>query len=326
MSTNVHDPIQIGSLTLRNRIIMAPMQQNQGTTEAYATDYHVKHYAARAEDVSLVIIESTGVSPNGRLFPDDIGIFTDRHVDPLRRIVNAVHQKGTPVFIQLTHGGRKSWPSLTNKLMGPSAIAYDDEYGIPLAMSLDDIRTEIERYRLAARRSLEAGFDGIELHAAHGHLLHQFLSPLSNMREDHYGGSLENRLRLIIEVLEAIRAEVGSEYPVQLRVSASDFAEGGLTPVEVATALTYLESKIDAVHVSSGGLVPNAPLATPEGYQLPYASVIKQYVNVPVIAVGNIRTQAFANFILVDQLADVIAVGRPLMEDTRFVEKMLVHS
>lgn len=193
-------------------------------------------------------------------------------------------------------------------------------------MSLDDIRTEIERYRLAARRSLEAGFDGIELHAAHGHLLHQFLSPLSNMREDHYGGSLENRLRLIIEVLEAIRAEVGSEYPVQLRVSASDFAEGGLTPVEVATALTYLESKIDAVHVSSGGLVPNAPLATPEGYQLPYASVIKQYVNVPVIAVGNIRTQAFANFILVDQLADVIAVGRPLMEDTRFVEKMLVHS
>lgn len=323
MTTRVHDPIQIGNVKLQNRIIMAPMQQNQGTPDSYATDYHIKFYGERAEHVSLVIIESTVVSPNGRLFPDDIGIYSDQHAAPLRPIVDAVHSKETPIFIQLTHAGRKAWPSVTEKLLAPSAIAYDDFYGLPHALTQAEIQAEINHFRLAARRSLQAGFDGIELHAAHGHLLHQFLSPLSNQRTDQYGGSLENRVRLIQEVLEAIRAEVGSDYPVQLRVSASDFSHGGLTPAEVALALTYLEADLDAVHVSSGGVVPAAPLATPEGYQTPYAAVIKQYVNIPVIAVGNIRSQAFANFILADQMADLIAIGRPLLEDPNYVEKML---
>jgi NADPH2 dehydrogenase len=158
---------------------------------------------------------------------------------------------------------------------------------------------------------------------AHGHLLHQFLSPLSNQRTDEYGGSLENRLRIIREVLEAIRGEVGSEYPVQVRVSASDFAPGGLTPVDVAQALTYLEGYIDAIHVSAGGTLPVAPLADVAGYQVPYASIIKQYVKVPVIAVGRIHSEQLANFILADELADFIAIGRPLQEDPHFAQKLL---
>lgn len=271
----------------------------------------------------MVIIESTGVSPNGRLYSNDIGIFTDEHTLPLRRIVDAVHSEGTPIFIQLTHGGRKSWPEVIKRLVAPSPIAYDDFYGVPDEMTKEDIHEAIAEFRFAARRSLQAGFDGIELHLAHGHLLHQFLSPLSNLRSDEYGGSLENRLRIIREVLTAIREEVGCAYPVQIRVSASDFAEGGLTPVEVAHALTYLEEYVDAVHVSAGGTLPVAPLADGAGYQVPYASVIKQYVKVPVIAVGRIHTGQLANFILADGLADFIAVGRPLQEDPDFGQKLL---
>lgn len=223
-----------------------------------------------------MIIESTGVSPNGRLYSNDIGIFTDDHIEPVRRIVDAVHSKATPIFIQLTHGGMKSWPEVISRLVAPSPIGYDDFYGVPEEMTKDDIRHVIAEYRAATKRSLQAGFDGIELHMAHGHLLHQFLSPLSNQRTDEYGGSLKNRLRIIREVLEAIRGEVGSEYPVQVRVSASDFAEGGLTTVDVAQALTYLEGYIDAIHVSAGGTLPVAPLTDVAGYQVPYASIIKQ--------------------------------------------------
>ncbi|MED4584904.1 NADH:flavin oxidoreductase [Brevibacillus choshinensis] len=316
-------PMNIGNIPLKNRLIMAPMQQNQGTLDSMATDYHVNHYRERAGGVGLVIIESTGVSPNGRLYSNDIGIFTDDHIEPLKRIVDAVHSEHTPIFIQLTHGGRKSWPEAINRSVAPSPIAYDDFYGVPEEMTRDDIKHAIAEFRSATKRSLQAGFDGIELHLAHGHLLHQFLSPLSNQRTDEYGGSLENRLRIIREVLEAIREEVGSDYPVQVRVSASDFAEGGLSPVDVAHALTYLEGFIDAVHVSAGGTLAVAPLADGAGYQVPYASIIKQYVKVPVIAVGRIHTEQLANFILADELADFIAIGRPLQEDPYFAQKLL---
>lgn len=319
----IASPMKIGNLPLKNRLILAPMQQNQGTLEAMATDYHVRHYGERAGDVGLVILESTGVSPNGRLYPNDIGIFTEDHIAPLRKVVDAVHSKGTPIFIQLTHGGRKAWPEAILRMVAPSPVAYDDFYGVPEAMTKDDIQQAIAEFRAAARRSRQAGFDGIELHLAHGHLLHQFLSPLSNLRTDEYGGSPENRLRLIREVLEAIREEVGCGYPVQVRVSASDFADGGLTPVDVAHALTYLEELIDAVHVSSGGAVPVPPLTDGAGYQVPYAAIIKQYVKVPIIAVGRIYTEELANFILADELADFIAIGRPMQEDPRFAGKLL---
>jgi NADPH2 dehydrogenase len=323
MKVNIHTPMKIGNLTLKNRMIMAPMQQYQGTFQAFATDHHVQFYSKRAGKVSLIIIESTAVSDNGRLVPNDIGIFSDEHIEPLQKIVDAVHAKQTPIFIQLSHGGRKSDPEVTKHLIAPSSIGYDEYYGTPNEMNNMDIKHIIEDYRLAAKRSLKAGFDGIELHLAHGFLLHEFLSPLSNQRIDTYGGSLQNRVRLIQEILEAIRSETGNLYPIIVRVSASDFAQDGLNPAEVANALTYIESLIDAVDVSSGGLLPIQPLATPEGYQVPYASIIKQFVQVPVIAVGKIHTKALANSILADRLADFIAVGSPLLDDPWFVDKMM---
>jgi NADPH2 dehydrogenase len=323
MTNNITNTVRIGNIELKNRLIMAPMQTNKGTIESFSNDYHIKHYAARAEGIAMMIIESTAVSPDGRLFPDDIGIFRDAHIEPLRQIADAVHAKDTKIFIQLSHGGRKSWPEVTDRLIGPSRIGYDEHYGEPNEMTDKDITQVIEDFRLAARRSLQAGFDGIELHAAHGFLLHEFLSPLSNQRTDKYGGSLENRVRLVHEVLEAIRLEVGEDYPVIIRVSASEFDPKGLTPADIGNAMTYVESSLDAVHVSSGGLLPTVPLTTHEGYQVPYAAVIKQYVNLPVIAVGKIYTRDLANAVLADQLADIIAIGRPLLEDPLFVKKMI---
>lgn len=321
MTNTVLSPHPIGSLLLSNRLIVSPMQQFKGTTEALATHYHVNHYSRLAADAGLLIVESTGVSPNGRLFPNDIGIYSDVHTEPMRRIADAVHAQGTPVFIQLTHGGRKSWRDAIPRMIAPSPIPYDDQYGVPEQMSVTDIEIEVENYRLAARRSIQAGFDGIEIHAAHGHLVHQFLSSLSNHRTDDYGGTSANRVRFLKEILEAVRAETGGYFPVIVRVSASDYVDGGLTPSEVGRILSSLGTLIDGVDVSSGGLLPVNPHAEHDGYQVPYAAIIKQAVNIPVIAVGNIHTRLQAKFIIAEGLADFIAVGRPLLDDPDFIGK-----
>jgi NADPH2 dehydrogenase len=318
-------PISIGNVTLKNRIVMAPMQQRQGTKEGYATDYHVRHYSERAKyKVGMVMIESTAIAENGRLFVDDIGIFTNDHTEPLRKVVNAIHSYETPVFVQLCHGGRKSSPEKGEKLLAPSSLAFDDTYGNPVEMTIDELQEVRRNFVEAAKRSIEAGFDGIELHAAHGYLLHQFLSPLSNRREDQYGGSLENRVRFLIEVLQSVRQVVEVDYPIQIRVSASDYQEGGLDPDEVGRALAMIEPYgLDAVHVSSGGLLPIRPSHVYSGYQVPFAETIKKYVSVPIIAVGLIHSQDLAEQIIQNNKADCIAIGRPLLEQPDFVQKWL---
>ncbi|MCC3371746.1 NADH:flavin oxidoreductase [Cohnella sp. REN36] len=317
----LNEPLTINRLRLRNRLVLAPMQQYQGTPEAFATDHHVRHYGRRARHVGLVLVESVAVSADGRLNPNDIGIYTDHHLEPIRRIVAAVHDAGAPVFIQLSHGGRKSDPQTTRRLVGPSAVAYDAFYGTPHALTPSEIGAIVEEYRLAARRSLQAGFDGIEVHAAHGFLVHEFLSPLANFRKDGYGGSAEGRARLLREIVAAIREETGPDYPVIVRVSATDYAPGGLDAAELGRMLRTID--IDAVDVSTGGLLPVAPEHTPDGYQVPYAAAIKQYVDVPVIAVGLIHRREYANRILSDGLADAIAVGRPMLGDPDFAAGML---
>lgn len=320
---NLDNPISLGGLTLKNRLIMAPLQQYKGTPEAFPTDHHIEHYGRRARHVGLVILESTAVSPNGRLWANDIGIYTDRHAQALKKIVDAVHEHGTPVFIQLSHGGRKSSPEVTDALVAPSAVAYDAHYGIPASLSAEGIRHLVEDYRQAARRSREAGFDGIEIHAAHGFLIHQFLSPLSNARTDDYGGSPENRARFLKEVLSAVRAEVGRDYPVTVRISATDYSQDGLTPKEHALLLKPLEASLDAIHVSTGGLLPVQPSVVYTAYQLPYAAAIKQHFEIPIIAVGRIHGRSLADRILEDGLADCIAIGSPLLDDPDFAATML---
>ncbi|MEK8131595.1 NADH:flavin oxidoreductase [Paenibacillus filicis] len=323
MTWTLDDPINLGSLRLKNRLIMAPLQQYKGTLEAFPIDHHIEHYGRRAKHVGLVILESTAISPNGRLWKNDIGIFTDQHAESLRKVADAIHAHQTPAFIQLSHGGRKSSPEVTHSLVAPSAIAFDEHYGQPESLSAAGIQSIIEEYRLAAKRTVQAEFDGIEIHAAHGFLIHQFLSPLSNVRSDEYGGNSENRARFLKEVLLAIRGEVGRQYPVTIRVSATDYCAGGLNPEEWVRMLKPLETELDAIHVSTGGLLPIQPSDVHSGYQLPHAAAIKQHVNIPVIAVGKIYTRSLANRILEDQLADCIAIGSPLLEDPDYAERLL---
>ncbi|AFH63176.2 oxidoreductase [Paenibacillus caseinilyticus] len=321
----LNSPITVGSLELRNRLILAPMQQYQGSPEGYATEHHIQHYSRRALALGMMIVESTAVSDNGRLVPNDIGIFTDRHAEALKRVTDAVHAEHTPIFVQLSHGGRKSAPEVTKKLVAPSAMAYDDTYGVPSELTAAEIEALLEDYRLAARRSIAAGFDGIEVHAAHGFLIHQFLSPLSNRRTDAYGGSREGRSRFLRDTLAAIRSETGRGYPLIVRVSSTDYTEGGLTPQEVALMLKPLEAEglLDGVDVSSGGLLPVQPPDVHPGYQVPDAAAIKQHLHVPVIAVGKIYTRPFADRIIADGLADAVAVGRPFLDDPDFAQTLI---
>jgi NADPH2 dehydrogenase len=313
----------IQNITCQNRTVMAPMQQLKGTSEAFATDYHENHYSERAKGgVGLIIVESTSITENGRLFQNDIGIMTDAHIEPLKRVVDEVHKSKTPIFIQLCHGGRKSSPENKGKMLAPSAIAFDEVYGVPHEMTKQEIQGVIDEFALASRRSVQAGFDGIELHAAHGYLLHQFLSPLSNQRTDEYGGSLDNRVRVLRDVLKAVREEVGPQYPVTIRVSASDYHPEGLSAEEVGEALQMLlPLGLDAVHVSSGGLLPIQPSEVYPGYQVPYAETIKKHVNVPVIAVGLLHTKELAEEILEANKADFIAIGRPLLENPYLIQE-----
>lgn len=314
--SQLFSPGCIGSLKVHNRIVMSPMQQYRGDKNGHATAYHVHHYARVARGgVGLVIVESTAVAIEGRLFPDDIGIYADTHISPLKAVVEAVHAEGAAISIQLCHGGRKSMPVIGAPVLAPSAIAYDDEHGLPRAVNEDEIARIVGQFEQAARRAVAAGFDAIEIHAAHGYLIHQFLSPLSNRRVDEYGGAFERRGRLMREVFAAVRKAVGESYPLLVRVSASDYDPCGLTPAVVAEHLrSLLPWGLDAVDVSTGALLPlPRPNIGPE-YQVPFAAEIKHALSVPVIAVGLIRSATRAEAILASGKADFIAIGRPFLE------------
>lgn len=321
--SRLFSPAMLGRLRLRNRLVMSPMQQYQGTADASATAYHAHHYARRARGgVGLVMVESTAVAPEGRLFGDDIGLYSAAHVAPLRAVVDAVHAEGAAIAVQLSHGGRKSFRG-AGALLAPSAIAYDDTYGVPEAMTQAQIAKAIADYERATRYALDAGFDAIELHAAHGFLVHQFMSPISNHRDDEYGGSAHNRGRFLREVFAAIRGVVGPDYPLLVRVSGSDFDPDGLTPEAVAELLLPLrELGLQAVDVSAGGLSPKVPYGIGVEYQVPFASTIRRALDVPTIAVGLIRGADRAEAILRDEHADFIAIGRPLLERPDYADDL----
>lgn len=308
-------PGRIGSLALANRIVMPPMQRYEGTAEGFATDYHVRHYARRARGgVGLVILESTAVSPEGRLMADDIGIFSDAHARAIAAVAEAVGSEGVPALVQLSHGGRKSRPQDGGPLLAPSAVAYDERYGVPRAMTEAEIGKMVDDFARAAERAVNAGFAGVELHAAHGYLLHQFLSPLSNLRSDAYGGDEDRRTAVPALVIQAVRKALGPEPVVMLRISASDNAPGGLAPDTAARAVARLAPLgLDAVHVSSGGLVPSAAQYPEPPDQLAYAARLRSGLSVPVIAVGGVRSLAAASAIIEAGKADFVAIGRPLL-------------
>ncbi len=309
----------IKNLTLKNRIVMPPMCMYCATETGFVTDWHILHYATRAVGgVGLIIMEATAVSPEGRISSSDLGIWSDAHIPGLASIVDAVHKNGAKIGIQINHAGRKC-EAKGMAIEAPSAIAYADESPEPKAMAIDDIKQTISEFRDAAARADKAGFDLIQIHSAHGYLLNEFLSPLTNRRQDEYGGSYENRVRILDEVLTAVRSVWPEQKPVEVRITAEDYDENGNHAEDLAVMLNLIKHKgIDSVNVSTGGVISVVPDAFP-GYQLPQAKLIRTLTGLPVTAGGLLSDPVHINSILAEGSADMIYLGRELLRNPYWV-------
>ncbi|NQX26980.1 NADH:flavin oxidoreductase/NADH oxidase [Microbacteriaceae bacterium VKM Ac-2854] len=334
-SSALFQPISIRSLSIRNRLWAAPMcQYSIADRSGVVGDWHLMHLGSiAAGGIGLLIAEATGVSPEARISPFDTGIWNDEQRDAWRRIVDFVHGQGAAAGIQLAHAGRKAstYPSWGTDAVGtvpleeggwptvaPSAIAFDG-YAEPTALDADGIATVIADFRAAARRAVDAGFDLLELHGAHGYLIHQFLSPLSNQRTDAYGGSLENRARLLLEIVAAVRAEVGEEVPLLVRFSATDYAEGGWDREQTAIVAGWCcAAGADFFDISSGGLIGGVRIPLGPLYQVPFAEFVGRETDAPVSAVGLITTAAQAEAVVASGQADAVMLGRELLRDPHF--------
>jgi len=307
-------PFSLKQLTLKNRVVMPPMCMYSAADDGLVTDWHVLHYTTRVVgQVGLIIVEATGIEPRGRISNRDLGIWADEHIVGLKRIVDSVHGQGGKIGIQLGHAGRKS--EVTNSIsVAPSAIAFNETCGMPVALTVAEIGNVVKQFAKAAQRAIAAGFDMIEIHAAHGYLINEFLSPLTNLRTDEYGGSLENRVRLLKEVLIAVRATVPQGMPISVRVSADDYHEDGNKPENVADMLNLIKHYgIDLVNVSSGAVISTMPRVFP-GYQIPMALIIKQKTGLPVLG-GGLITEPTQALLLVKAGIDLVYTGRELLRN-----------
>jgi 2,4-dienoyl-CoA reductase-like NADH-dependent reductase (Old Yellow Enzyme family) len=329
MSHKLFSPLQLRSVQFANRIGVSPMCQ-YSSVDGFANDWHLVHLGSRAQGgAGLVMAEASAVLPEGRITPSDLGIWKDAHIAGLERIASFIHGQGARVGIQLAHAGRKasmSVPFDEERLVlpgeggwqpvGPSDVAFAPHYAAPRALDQTGIDAVVEAFRRAAIRALEAGFDLVEIHAAHGYLIHEFLSPLANRRTDEYGGSLENRSRLALQVVDAVRGEWPEHLPLFVRISATDWAEGGWNVDEsVELARRLREHGVDLVDVSSGGQVPNAQIPAGPGFQAPFAARIRREAGVATAAVGLITEPEQANAIVEQGEADLVLLAREMLRD-----------
>jgi 2,4-dienoyl-CoA reductase-like NADH-dependent reductase (Old Yellow Enzyme family) len=323
-------PLTIRGVTFRNRIVMSPMCQ-YSARDGFADDWHLVHLGSRAAGgAGLIIVEATAVTPDGRISPGDLGLWSDEHIEPLARITRFVHSQGAVAGIQLAHAGRKASCDVPWKgggrlrtpeeggwtVVAPSAIPFNEGEPLPVALDEAGIEGIVEAFEAAARRAVEAGFKVIEIHAAHGYLLHEFLSPISNRRTDAYGGSLENRMRLLLRVAARARAVMPSELPLFTRISATDWVEGGWDIEEsVELARRLKEIGVDLIDVSSGGMTPTARIPVAKGYQVPFARRIREEADIRTGAVGMITEPHHADEIVTGGDANMVFVGRELLRE-----------
>ena len=334
-------PYRLGSLELRNRIVIAPMCQ-YSADDGRATDWHLIHLGNLAlSGAGLLIIEATAVLPEGRISPDDLGLWSDETESALGRVVETVRRySDMPIAIQLAHAGRKASTHTPWKGSGqirpsedrgwqtaaPSAIPFAEGENPPVALDHDGLAAVRDAFVEAARRSARLGFDAIQLHGAHGYLLHQFLSPLANQREDDYGGSLENRMRFPLEVFDAVRTVFPVERPVSMRVSGTDWAEGGWDLDQtIAFAKALAVRGCSAIHVSSGGMTPAQKIPVGPSYQVPLARAVKAATNLPTVAVGLIAGYDQAEAIVGTGDADFVALARTILYDPRWPWHAAAH-
>ncbi len=306
-------PITFKTTTLKNRIVMSPMCMYSSMKEdGHITDFHMTHYISRAVGgVGLVMVEATAVQEAGRISPQDLGIWDDMHKDGLKALNEQLHQYGAKSGIQLAHAGRKA--RLASKIHAPSPIPFNEASKLPEEMTEDDIKNTIEAFVHAARRAKEAGFDIVEIHAAHGYLLNQFLSPLTNKRNDKYGGVKENRYRIVGEIADGIKTEW--QGPLFIRISTDEYDENGNSLEDIFYYASKMkEQGIDLIDCSSGGVVP-ANISAYPGYQVKRGERIRQAVNTATAAVGLITTGIQAEEIIQNERADLIFIGRALLNN-----------
>ena len=329
MMSRLFSPFSLRELECRNRIFVSPMCQ-YSAEDGTANHWHLVHYGSRATGgAGLIIMEATAVAPEGRISPADLGLWADHHIDALKPITEFIKSQACVPAIQLAHAGRKActerpwlggkpipltkdgWQPLT-----PSALAFTAAHTEPRCMNVSDIDNVVSAFSAAAQRAQQAGFDVVEIHMAHGYLLHEFLSPLSNQREDEYGGSFENRIRLPLRVVQAVREVWPEHLPVFVRISATDWVEGGWDLEQsIKLAAVLKDNGVDLIDCSSGGLIIDAPIPAGPGFQTPFATSIRHEANIATGAVGIITEAVQAEQIIATGLADVVIIGREFLRD-----------
>jgi 2,4-dienoyl-CoA reductase-like NADH-dependent reductase (Old Yellow Enzyme family) len=332
MTTNLFTPLTVRDVTFRNRIAVSPMCQ-YSSVDGLAGDWHLVHLGSRAAGgAGLVMTEATAVEARGRISPADAGIWKDQHIDPLERIARFLREQGAVAGIQLAHAGRKAstrrpwegggsipqpaggWPTVA-----PSAIPFESGDPLPAELSQSEIHSIVDAFPTAARRALRAGFQVVEIHGAHGYLIHQFLSPLSNRRTDEYGGAFDNRIRFALEVVQAVRGAWPLNLPLFLRISAADWVDGGWTPDEsVELARRVRPLGVDLIDCSSGGSAAHAQVPLAPLYQVPFAERIRREAGILTAAVGLITTPQQADEIIRSEKADLVLLAREFLRDPYF--------
>lgn len=325
-------PLTIKEITFRNRIAISPMCM-YSAIDGFANDWHLVHLGSRATGgAGLIIQEATAVSAEGRISPGDLGLYKEEHIEILQRITNFIHQHGAIAGVQLAHAGRKAscaraWDGGKQlkknnggwTTVAPSAIPFYPDDEAPQALNKEGIEKIVSDFRIAAQRALKAGYKVIDIHAAHGYLVHQFLSPISNHRTDGYGGSFENRIHLLLEIVEAIQTVWPSNLPLFVRLSATDWAEGGWNIDETVKLASILKLKgVDLIDTSSGGMVHNAKVSVGPGYMVPFAEQIKNETGILTGTVGLITQAQQAEDILQKEQADFILIARESLRNPNF--------
>lgn len=332
VSSRLFEPLKIKTIELKNRIGVSPMCM-YSSKDGFANNWHLVHLGTRATGgAGLVISEAAAVSPEARITPDDLGIWNDEHIEKLKEITSFLEEQGSVPGIQLAHAGRKastSSPWKGGKFLSqeeggwqpvaPSAIPFFEDNPAPLELDSAGIEKVISNFKEASKRAFLAGFKVVEIHAAHGYLLHEFLSPLSNHRKDQYGGSFENRSRLLLEVTRAVREVWPEDLPLFVRISATDWAAGGWNEEEsVELAKLLKQEGVDLIDCSSGGLVPNVNIPVKKKYQVPFSEKIRSEAGIMSAAVGLITTPQEAEEVLEKEQADIILLGREMLRNPYF--------
>lgn len=327
----LNQPLTIKSVTFKNRIGMPPMCQ-YSANDGFANDWHYVHYGTRAVGgAGLIIVEATGVTPEGRITPFDLGIWKDEHIDDLQKIADFIHSSGSVAGIQIGHAGRKASHDAPAKggkqlsttdggwvTVAPSPLPFVTTEIPPLELDKNGIKSLIAEFKSAAERAKKAGFKVLEIHGAHGYLIHQFLSPLTNQRTDEYGGSFENRIRFLVEIIAAIQTVWPADLPLLVRLSATDWAEGGWNVEETVELCRMLKDKgVDLIDCSSGGNIVTASIPVAPGYQVQFSEAIRK-AGIKTATVGLITTVEQINDILENDKADMVLLGRELLRNPYF--------